>query len=559
MKFIKNLVYLPIIILVFISACQTTSDKEHSGNYAFSEWDETEEIQAQQDHENERMRFKLLQSKFGKRDFWHVVNHDLKAFNHKKYEDLRDLILEKDIMSLQQSIEKGLFTYEDLTHFYLYRIRQYESDPAKASLSIISLNSNAVKEARKRDREAQNTTNRHPLYGIPVLIKDNIGTEGMPTTAGAIVLAENYAEDAFIIKRLKEHGAIILGKTNLSEWAYFFCDGCPLGYSAIGGQTLNPYGRKVIESGGSSSGSGVAVAMNYAAVAVGTETSGSILSPSSLNSVVGLKPTIGLLSRTGIIPISSTLDTPGPMAKNVSDAAILFSAMTGYDHQDPASRSFDCEVEFYKQLSMSTLNNKRIGVLQSLFEADTLYHNTIKTLEKAGAIVVIVEPPEANLEGFLNLLITDMKDDLPRYIESHASKNITFRDIKDILAFNHDNIELRAPYGQRWFESIAIDSTAADKQEKLISKLHDEGKTYFEIPMVQHNLDAFLSINNMHAAYAAVAYYPCLTIPMGFRTDGSPANVTFISQSGKEKELFELAGALEKLQDKREPPKEYLF
>ena len=152
------------------------------------------------------------------------------------------------------------------------------------------------------------------MYGMPVLIKDNINTSGMPTTAGAIALLENEnTEDAFIIKKLKEAGALILGKSNLSEWAYYFCGTCPVGYSATGGQTLNPYGRAIFESGGSSSGSGASVAANYAVAAVGTETSGSITSPSSQNSVVGLKPTIGLLSRTGIVPISTTLDTPGPM------------------------------------------------------------------------------------------------------------------------------------------------------------------------------------------------------------------------------------------------------
>jgi amidase len=559
MQIVEKPLFLKLIFCLIIAACQPEKDKENQVCYTFPDWDETEEIKIQQQHNNERMRFKLLQSKYSRRDFWHGLNHELSGFNHERYKDLRELILEKDIISLQHSIEKGEFTYEELTLFYLYRIRHYESDPAKATLSIISLNSRAVEEARKRDIKADGNSKKHPLYGIPVLIKDNIGTDGMPTTAGAIALAENHAKDAFIIKRLKEHGAIILGKTNLSEWAYFFCEGCPLGYSAVGGQTLNPYGRKIIESGGSSSGSGVAVAMNYAAVAIGTETSGSILSPSSLNSVVGLKPTVGVLSRTGIVPISGTLDTPGPMAKNVSDAAILFSAMIGYDDEDPASRPFDLQVDFYRQISSSNLTGKRIGVLQSLLDEDTLYHKTVKTLEEAGASIIPAEPPAASLTGFLNLLITDMKKDLPNYLETQASQNVRFRSIEDILAFNNENIELRAPYGQKWFESIALDSTDADALEKLISILNTEARNYFETPMKKHNLDAFLSVNNSHAAYAAVAFYPCLTLPMGFRSDGSPANITFISEPVKEKSLFELAGALEKIRGMRKPPAAYAF
>ena len=170
---------------------------------------------------------------------------------------------------------------------------------------------------------------------MPIFLKDNINASGMATTAGAVALQNNITDDAFIVKQLKSKGALILGKANLSEWAYFFCGDCPSGYSAIGGQTLNPYGRRIIDTGGSSSGSGVSVAANFCAAAVGSETSGSILSPASQNSAVGLKPTVGLLSRSGIIPISSTLDTAGPITRNVTDNAIMLDAMFGEDISDP--------------------------------------------------------------------------------------------------------------------------------------------------------------------------------------------------------------------------------
>ncbi len=198
--------------------------------------------------------------------------------------------------------------------------------------SIIAINPDAVSEARKRDKNRSDGD--HPIYGMPVLLKDNIGMQGLPVTAGAAALANNMAADAFITERIKEKGGIILGKTNLSEWANYLSSACPNGYSAVGGQSLNPYGRRKLDTGGSSSGSGTAMAANYAAAAVGTETSGSILSPSSANSLVGLKPTVGLLSRAGIVPLSGTLDTPGPMTRTMTDNAILLSALSGEDSTD---------------------------------------------------------------------------------------------------------------------------------------------------------------------------------------------------------------------------------
>src|SRR5690606_23680601 len=197
--------------------------------------------------------------------------------------------------------------------------------------SVISLNPKVIEQAKQKDKEFKNKRLKHPIFGMPILLKDNINTADMPTTAGAVVFQNNQTDDAFIVKQLKDKGALILGKANLSEWAYFFCGECPSGYSAIGGQTLNPYGRRVIDTGGSSSGSGVSVAANFCAAAIGSETAGSILSPASQNSVVGLKPTVGLLSRSGIVPISSTLDTPGPITKNVMDNAIVLDAMFGED------------------------------------------------------------------------------------------------------------------------------------------------------------------------------------------------------------------------------------
>src|SRR5690606_185306 len=253
-----------------------------------------------------------------------------------------------------------------------------------------------------------------------VLLKDNINTANMPTTAGAIALQNNQTEDAFIVTKLKENGALILGKANLSEWAYFFCGDCPSGYSAVGGQTLNPYGRKILDTGGSSSGSAVAVAANFAPVAVGSETSGSILSPSSQNSLVGLKPTVGVLSRGGIVPISSTLDTPGPITKSVIDNAILLSAMTGKDVDDFASNlNKNSSNDFYTSLSEAPLKGKRFGAIKALME-DSLYVAAVNDLKKAGAEVIEYEAEDISLPNFLRLLNLDMKKDLPEYFKKYG-------------------------------------------------------------------------------------------------------------------------------------------
>lgn len=279
--------------------------------------------------------FKVLDSQIiTNEDIWKSLDQQLQDFSEEKYNALKPFVLDQDIPTLQGHITSGKLSYEVLTKFYLYRIKTFDRENDLSLNSVISLNPEAIEEARKKDRELLNKKLKHPVFGIPILLKDNINASGMATTAGALALMKNTTNDAFITQRLKESGAIILGKANLSEWAYFFCGDCPSGYSAVGGQTLNPYGRKIMDTGGSSSGSGVAVAANFCAAAIGSETAGSILSPASQNSVVGLKPTVGLLSRTGIIPISSTLDTPGPITKNVMDNAIVLDAMNGYDKND---------------------------------------------------------------------------------------------------------------------------------------------------------------------------------------------------------------------------------
>ncbi|WP_338039008.1 amidase family protein [Maribacter litopenaei] len=330
---------IPLLVGLLLSCKNESAPKKDV--VLWEPYNDSLEIAANADYEISRMRYKLIQSKvLDKNEVFLPLYDEVSKMDEAQYESLKPLILEQDIYTISNHIEEGRLSYEALVLFYLYRIYKYELNNETTLNTVIALNKEVVAEARDLDEQRKKGNLpevRHPIFGMPILLKDNINTSGMKTTAGSIALMENEVDDSFIVHRLKENGALILGKVNLSEWAYFLCSGCPVGYSAVGGQTLNPYGRRIFETGGSSSGSGTSVAANYAVAAVGTETSGSILSPSSQNSVVGLKPTIGLLSRSGIVPISSTLDTPDPMTKNVNDNAILLSAMLGYDAEDSKS------------------------------------------------------------------------------------------------------------------------------------------------------------------------------------------------------------------------------
>ena len=539
-----------LLILLYLVACQ-----QKAPTPIFTTYNETVALEKQQAHENKRMRFQLFQSKhIDLNDVFKPFEKELSAFSEAHYEALKPLILEQDIPTLQKSVRAGKLTYEKLTLFYLYRIRKFESDSTLSLNSIISLNPKVLAQAREKDKN--NVSDLFfdiSVYGMPVLLKDNINTKDMATTAGAVALQYNDTQkDAFIVEKLKEQGALILGKVNLSEWAYFFCSGCPLGYSAIGGQTLNPYGRAVFETGGSSAGSGVSVAANFAVAAVGTETSGSITSPSSLNSVVGLKPTVGVLSRTGIVPISSTLDTPGPMTKNVTDNYILLKAMLGKDNSDAASIDYELDAELEMD---APLKGKRVGVLKPLL-TDSIYAKTMDILRKAGAELITMTPPEVSFAGFITLLNIEMKHDLPTYLAAHASSSVNINSIQSVLDFNRKDSVLRAPYGQQLFEGIVNDTTTLTQLEVIKQRLQLEGATYFQ-DLNTLNLEAVLSINNYHSGMAAMANHPTLTVPMGYKESGEPISLTFIGKPFTELNLLALGYAFEQITKTRKMPEKY--
>jgi amidase len=271
------------IILVLVSVfCLASCKKEDFPEFqTWVPYDETGLIKSNEDNESQRLRYKLIQSKITDRNkLITTITSQLSGFSKERYDELSIYILDQDIPTLQDYISEGKFSYKELTQWYLYRIAKYESNKDFSLNAMISINPDVVMQAEKLDMGM--VSGKHPIYGMPVIFKDNIDTKNMPTTAGAAALLNNQPEeDAEIVKNLKSYGGLVLGKANLSEWANFLCDGCPNGYSAIGGQTLNPYGVRKFDTGGSSSGSAVAVAANYATAAVGSETSGSIISPSS--------------------------------------------------------------------------------------------------------------------------------------------------------------------------------------------------------------------------------------------------------------------------------------
>ena len=515
-------------------------------------YDEKKELIANADHPIKRMQFKRIQSQHTDRNSFFVpFKETLLTFNQADHDKIKPYILEQDIPTIQKHVKAGRLTYEQLTLFYLYRIYKYELDQNTFLNAIISLNPNVLDQARKLDQEEKDQGS-HLVYGMPILLKDNIDALPMATTAGAAAMAQNYPKkSAFLVEQLRSKGALILGKVNMSEWAYYFCQECPVGYSAMGGQTLNPYGRRIFETGGSSSGSGAAVAANYAIAAIGSETSGSILSPSGKNSLVGLKPTIGAVSRSGIVPISSSMDTAGPMTKNVIDNAILMSALVGVDPND--SYSFESLPIRFDYLDTISFKGLRLGLNRN-FEEDSLMKIAVDKIKSEGAEIILFTPPKINLDQFRTLLDVDMRSDLPKYFISFAHSKLGLDSLKDVVDFNSKDSLLHAPYGQGIFQRISKENRYQADFESTKKLIMLTAQSYFQDVIDNYNLDAFLSIDNYSALNAAAAHFPALGVPMGYTVSGQPKNITFIAPSKNEQLLLELGAAFERLHQPRMLP-----
>ena len=486
---------------------------------------------------------------------------------------------EMDMEELREAYQTGRFTVEEVVRLYLDRIEAIDSN-GPALNSMITLNPEAIEIAGSLDRELREGTSRGPLHGVPVVLKDNIDThDKMPTTAGSRALANSYPlQDSFVAKKLREAGAVILGKANLSEWANFRGQMSSSGWSGVGGQTKNPY---VLDRNpcGSSSGSAVATSASLTMFAIGTETNGSIVCPSQATGVVGVKPTVGLVSRSGIIPISHSMDIAGPMARSVKDAATALGALTGVDPDD--EKSLLSEGTFHEDytrfLKEDGLDGKRIGRFTAPegqnFKVDTLMDNAVAFMESQGAVIVDVPQISAANTGMqaFQVMLYEYKDGLNRYFAS-LGPDAPIQSLEELIAFNEaDSITLRH-YNQRYLE-LAQDKDDLDAEEyrEALAAMHkgsrEEG---IDSIMDLHDLDAIIAPTGSPAwktdlingdsfqlgssSPAAHAGYPNITLPMGY-VDGLPVGVSIFGRAWSEPVLLEIAYAYEQGTGHRQAPK----
>ena len=485
---------------------------------------------------------------------------------------------DKSIGEVEADLVAGRVTSVELVRDYEARIARL--DPLLHA--VIAINPDALALAKRADVARGASAAQGPLAGIPILIKDNIETaDPMATTAGSLVLKDNITRrDAPLVAKLRAAGAIILGKTNLSEWANIRSSESISGWSAIGGQARNPYDPRRSPCG-SSAGSGVAVAASFAAGAIGTETDGSISCPSSVNGLVGLKPTVGLVSRTHVVPISHTQDTPGPMTRTVFDAAVMLSVIAGPDPADPATASaVGVKTDYASALDPLALKGARIGVLRFAAgfhpETDTAFEAALETLKRSGATLVdIGEFPRRAEIGPLETLIlrTELKADLATYLATTDTARVPVRTLADVMAFNHAHAaDEMALFGQETFE-------AADKTNGLADPVYLQAKALAHRLAGPAGIDRLLADNHVTAlvaptlgppgfidpvlkdrfvgggagSLAAVAGYPHLTVPMG-QVGGLPVGLSFIGAAWSERTLIGYGYAYEQASRARKPP-----
>jgi amidase len=470
-------------------------------------------------------------------------------------------LLEATIEEIQEKLASGEITSKDLVLMYLYRIANFDQ-----IRSVLEVNPDALHIAEALDAERKEKGVRSPLHGIPILVKDNIDTnDKMHTSAGSLALKDSIArKDSVVAKQLRDAGAIILGKTNMTEWANFMTTGMPSGYSSRGGQVLNPYGPGQFDVGGSSSGSGAAIAANFAVAAVGTETSGSILSPASQNSLVGIKPTVGLISRTGIIPIAFSQDTAGPMARTVKDAAHLLTALNGVDEADPITKTNPLlNVDFSKFLGATDLSGVRIGVAREVYfdylteEKLVVINEAINKLVELGAEIIDVTIPSTKEQWSYDVLTFEFKVALNSYLAS-LDQSVNIRSLKQVIEYNEANQEEMLKYGQKLLEESEETSGRLVEAEYVNVREHDlymSTEQGIDFTLNEHKLEAIVFPNNFGAAIPAKAGYPSITVPAGYTIEGEPVGITFTSTAYSEPNLIKLAYAYEQATSKRKAPK----
>ncbi|KAG9103351.1 hypothetical protein FRC06_011350 [Ceratobasidium sp. 370] len=459
------------------------------------------------------------------------------AFPKAKYPDL----YEASILQLQRGLERKQFTSVDLVKAYLARIDEVNLKGPKLR-AVIETNPSALKQAAALDAERKKSGKRSPLHGIPILLKDNIATlasEGMNTTAGSFALLKSIVPgDATVAAKLRKAGAILLGKTNMSEWAGFR-GGLTPGWSGRGGQATNPY-YPGADPCGSSSGSGVATAIGLAAGSLGTETSGSIICPSSFNNLVGIKPTVGLTSRAGVIPISSHQDTVGPMTRSVADAAVILSVIAGRDKKDNYTSTAPCKVPDYtKYLKPNAIKGKRFGVPRTMIMiSETTLNNVAfnKSLETIRALGgVIVDPADtpsvydvaAVFQNMTTVMCTDFKVEINKYLNGLKSIPTGASTLEKIIAYNDAHKDLEGPKGYESQSRLLKSQATTGYNSTYYTTLranYDLGRTRgIDAILKAHKLDAIVLPSDGLIPFAAVAGYPIVTVPLGFLSDDTKA------------------------------------
>lgn len=485
--------------------------------------------------------------------------------------------VEADIATLQADMDSGQLTAAALVDYYLQRIEAIDRNGAELH-SILEVNPDARAIADALDAERQVQGPRGPLHGIPVVLKANIDTgDAMATSAGSLALADHRApDDAFIVRQLRDAGAVILGKANLSEWANFRSTRSSSGWSSVGGQTRNPY-DPTRNPCGSSSGSGVSVAANLTVLAVGTETDGSVVCPAGINGIVGIKPTLGLVSRDGIIPIAHSQDTAGPMARSVRDAALMLNAMSAVDSGDPATAERPATVpDFAAGLDADGLRGKRIGVVRSYGGAgenpyvDSRFEEAVAVLRAQGAI--IVDPIELETSGMgdaeYEVLLYEFKADLNAYLRDSAAP---ISNLSDIIAFNHENATAVMPFFAQEHMELAQEKGPLSDTEYLESLANSKriARDAVDGALAEHRLDALVAptngpawktdhVNGDHfsvgsSSLAAVSGYASITVPAGFVFE-LPVGISFIGGAFSEQALIRIAYAYEQASKHRKAP-----